>query len=292
MARLAASLERGFTQRFKEPLPARLDRLEQETAALLPAHVQRRWKIILVAARGEHLRRTQSAIWHLVEEPALEVQSRINENDNPFAYLVDLFDFRHRLDDDDEAVEVSLPDWLLQQAEGRTLVLTNDARAAQEAAAKLVDPDLASSADLLKQGKTKEAEKLLDELLKKPEHQRNYHLGLAVGQLLYEHKQFEALHRLMEGQCIQQPADARKFNLLGLALLDRQPREAAGAFKKAIRCDLSYGPGYLNLAQAYRLGNDTPSAVACLRRYLHIQSFGPHAADAARRLTALEAENR
>jgi tetratricopeptide (TPR) repeat protein len=292
MVRLAASLERGFTLRFKEPLPTRLDRLEQETAALLPAHIQRRWKIILVAARGEHLRRTQSAVWHLVDEPAPEVRSKVIENDNPFTYVVDLFAFGNRTADDDEAVDVSLPDWLLQQAEGRTLVLTNDARAAQEAAAKLVDPDLASGADLLKQGQPKEGEKLLDELLGRPQHQRNYHLGLAVGQLFYEHRRFETLHRLMEGQCIQQPADARKFNLLGLALLERQPREAAGAFKKAIRCDLSYGPGYLNLAQAYRLSNDTPSAVACLRRYLEIQSFGPQAADAARRLAALEAENR
>ncbi|MBL8797806.1 MAG: hypothetical protein JNM56_28165 [Planctomycetia bacterium] len=296
MGRLAAALERVFAQRCKEPLPvglAGLDRLDWEVRTVAPRDDERRWRTILAAARGETLRKSHPAVWHLAPDRAPAHQNPEVESANAFALAVNLLGGRQgQPDDDDDDSGSPFPHWLLRRAEGRTLVLTNDARAARAEVERLVDPDLARGTDLLKQGKTKEGEQLLDALVRKPEHQRNYHLALAVGQLLYDHQRLEALQRLMEAQCIQQPADARKFNLLGLAQLNRQPREAAGAFKKSIRCDLTYGPGYLNLAQAYRLANDTPSGVACLRRYLELEPFGPQAADAARRLAELEAEGR
>src|SRR5262249_10584824 len=148
--------------------------------------------------------------------------------------------------------------------------LTNDPTAAEAAIAKLVDPDLAKGKELIAQGKLAEADRVLEQMLLREGQKGNYHLALQVGKLFYENNRFAALDRLMDRICNEEPTDARKFNLQGLALLDRNPRAAINSFKKAIRCDLRYGPAYLNLAQAYRQANDTPSAIACLRRFLEL----------------------
>jgi len=86
------------------------------------------------------------------------------------------------------------------------------------------------------------------------------------------------------------PQDARKHNLLGLAYLDTNPVEAIGHFRTALRCNLYFGPGYLNLAQAYEKSQDLASARLCLRRYLDLMPHGHHAADARQRLAKLANE--
>ncbi len=85
----------------------------------------------------------------------------------------------------------------------------------------------------------------------------------------------------------RQPYDARKFNLLGLGQLGQNPSDAANSFKSALRCDLHYGPAYLNLAQAYQNTNNPAAAAQCLQRYLQLFPAGPLARDAQRRLGAL-----
>jgi hypothetical protein len=91
----------------------------------------------------------------------------------------------------------------------------------------------------------------------------------------------------MERECQERPYNARKYNLLGLALLRTDPQKAVDAFKNALRCDLHHGPAYLNLAQAHQQANDVFSAQRCLQRYLELMPYGIHATDARRRLAAL-----
>ena len=86
-----------------------------------------------------------------------------------------------------------------------------------------------------------------------------------------------------------EPRDEHRYNLFGLALLDSDPGAAVLQFKNALRCNLYYGPGWLNLAQAYANANDRPSAVQCLRHYMRFMPYGPQAGDARQRLAALEA---
>jgi len=116
---------------------------------------------------------------------------------------------------------------------------------------------------------------------------------MEVGKLLYEHHRKAALRRLMERVSQEKPYDARRFNLLGLANLrdrdqpadsDTKPQVAIEAFKNALRCDLQFGPAYLNLAQAYEEAGNTSAARQCLLRYLQLLPDGPFAEDARRRL--------
>jgi tetratricopeptide (TPR) repeat protein len=127
-------------------------------------------------------------------------------------------------------------------------------------------------------------------LVDKKQHRANYHLALHVGRLLYEHNRLAALRQLMERQCGLKPLDAGKFNLLGLALVREDPRRAIDQFQRALRCDLRFGPAYLNLALAYQAIDEPRSARQCLRRYLKLEPAGVCARDARRRLQELEAE--
>jgi predicted Zn-dependent protease len=168
------------------------------------------------------------------------------------------------------------------------LVLTNDAAAANAIVAELSDPELSRAAELLQQGKAESAEQVFQSLLKQKRHEQNLHLALQIGELLYEAKRLPALQKLTEDQCDRLPHDARKFNLLGLALLEGEPRQAVDAFKNALRCDLRFESAYLNLAQAYQLANDPQSARMCLQRYLAFIPGGVYAADARRRLAGVD----
>jgi predicted Zn-dependent protease len=170
------------------------------------------------------------------------------------------------------------------------MILTNDPAAASAIVAELTDPELSRAVELLQQGKAEPAEQTFQSLLKR--HEQNLHLALQIGKLLYEAKRLPALQKLMEDQCDRLPRDPRKFNLLGLALLESEPRQAVDAFKNALRCDLRFEPAYLNLAQAYQLTNDPQSARMCLERYLAFIPGGVYAADARRRLAALDTTGR
>src|SRR5262249_28562458 len=132
-----------------------------------------------------------------------------------------------------------------------------------------------------------EAERALLKMMKEKQHESNRYLALHVGRLLIEHKRFDALKSFMEKQ-VNDPPDARAYNLLGLAVLDSDPETAIGHFKDALRCDLYFGPGYLNLSLAYEKALKRQEAQLCLRRYLKLFPFGSNAGDARQRLAALE----
>src|SRR5262249_10141163 len=146
--------------------------------------------------------------------------------------------------------------------------------------------------DLLKQNKGEEADRVLLTITKRKRHEPNYQLVLHIGKLLYEHNRLAALRQLIERQCELPPMAARKFNLLGLAYLETEPRQAVDAFKNALRCNLYFEPGYLNLAQAYQKLEDREAARQCLLRYLRLLPDGDLAADAGMRLHDLDSPNR
>ena len=184
-------------------------------------------------------------------------------------------------------------DWPLQDPKGQPIesvrVIRDEIRAL---VAELTDGELNRAVELLQQGKAESAEQVFKNMLKERRHEQNMHLALQIGKILYDGKRLAALQQLMEEQCDRLPHDARKFNLLGLALLEAQPRQAVDAFKNALRCDLRFEAAYLNLAQAYQLANDAPSARMCLQRYLAFIPGGAYAADARRRLVAVDTPGR
>jgi predicted Zn-dependent protease len=113
---------------------------------------------------------------------------------------------------------------------------------------------------------------------------------VAVGKVLYEHGRLAAVRRLLGPRVDALPHDAHRYNLLGLAMLDGAPNAAAQHFKNALRCDLNYGPGWLNLAETYAKVGERTAAEQCLRHYLHTAPFGPYADDARQRLADLPAK--
>jgi tetratricopeptide (TPR) repeat protein len=94
------------------------------------------------------------------------------------------------------------------------------------------------------------------------------------------------MRQLLEQRVRIRP-DSPKYNLLGLAELESNPKEAATHFKTALRYDLNYAPAYLNLSQAYQKLNEVESARWCLLRCLKLMPYGPSAQDARQRLAAL-----
>jgi tetratricopeptide (TPR) repeat protein len=264
--------------------PAALDRQRRQVSALdLAPADPRMLTVLLGAVEGEYLRRQhKGSAWHLAPEPADAAEAVRGEN--PFGFVFDPFDPAR------SAAEA------LFRAEGRPIVLSNDPALAKEALAKLADPDLARGTDLLKQNKGDEADRVLLGMTKR--HAGNYYLIVHVGTLLQEYGRTKALAELvkplldqLDGQGGSLPRDARLFNLLGVALLDGEANKAVTAFVNALRCDLNYGPAYLNLAQAYQKSNRAQDARLCLRRYLKLFPQGEWAGDARRRLAAAGDDN-
>jgi Tol biopolymer transport system component len=304
LARLADAFDKAYRALFKVEPPADLDALERQHRELQMLNIDgpRRAQFALVvgAVDGEYLRRHHGAVWHLTAGPLFTPARRRDRagNETPFAVLMNPFQAaRYRLsafdDDDDEDPRAALLlRYAVEQAEGRTLVLANDSAAGRKAATELADPDLARGLNLLNNHQGAEADRALLDLVAKPKHTRNAHLILHVGKLLHDHKRHGALLRLLEKRAEQPPRDARKHNLLGLALLDTDRQRAIFQFKLALRCDLYCGPAYLNLAQVYQLNGDDDSAALCLRRYLKLMPWGLHADDARQRLAAINAPRR
>jgi len=291
VGKLAERFARLYQEQFGEAAPTTaggLHRLAREVGAVdLPLPARRQMTLVLTALVGEYLRKAHGTVWHLTDRPGA---THDNPPASPFAMAILLFnglDLAEQLNKYQGLTFLDHLDSHRHSAAGRTLVLTNDPATAQAAVDRLTDPDLVRGTDQLRQGQHQEGERTLLALLAKPAHQANAHLTLVVGQLLLEHGRTQALEKVMRKACGQDPPGAPKFNLLGLALLERQPRQAIDAFKRALRCDLHYGPAYLNLAQAYRQANDTPAAIACLRRYLELSPDDPLAADAGQRLAVL-----
>jgi len=299
MSRLADAFGRTYRARFGEEPPgdrASLERLDHELRQLRWERADlARTRLVLGAVHGEYLRQEHGARWHLVKGPLLKQVPAATEPtpDDAFGYAVNPFQVLAAgglpgdRDEDDARTWFTI-DGALRQAEGRPLVLTNDPAAAREAIAKEVDPDLDRARQLLKDGKNKEAEALLLAMLGREPHRDNLYLMLQVCQMLYEQHRPAAIRRVVEERCNRAPHDARLFNYLGIALLDSDTAQAMNAFKKALRCDLHYGPAYLNLAQAYAKVGETANARAVLKRCIDQIPGGPYADDALRRLVALE----
>jgi tetratricopeptide (TPR) repeat protein len=271
----------------REEVPATvaaLDRQRREVAELdLPAAVRERLALILGAVEGDYLcGRPEGAAWHLAAGPLVTAAPVTAEGlfglaFNPFRPLTPA-------PGDGAEAPVSLAE-LLYRAAGRPLVLANDAAAARQALAKLTDPDLARGEELLKQQKEEEADALLLAVVKR--HERNTPLALHVGRLLYDHRRVQALQDLSGLVAKHGREDPRYFNLLGLVIALTDRAQAIEEFKTALRCDLQYGPAYLNLAQTYQDMGDPSAARRCLRRYLKLMPKGAYAEDARRRLSAV-----
>jgi tetratricopeptide (TPR) repeat protein len=294
-AKAAASFKDQYRAKFKNDPPetaAGLDRQRRQSQQAAVADEDKaKLSLMLGIIEGEYFRLKHAASWHLSGGPLLEDNRTSAERPQQslFAYIVNPFrDLKDRR---------SLPD-MLRQAEGRTLILTNDPSKSQAIIEKQVDPELAKGVDLLKQGKGYDADQVFLGVAQR--HKTNVPLALHLAHLMMENQRKGALRQLMQTQCGQQPLDRRKFNYLGLAFLrpgpndpidtGADPQQAIDAFKKAIRCDLQFGPAYLNLADAYKQADNLPAAVQCLDRYLELMPNGPYARDVKLRLRAWEAE--
>jgi hypothetical protein len=298
--RLAASFARSYKEHFKAGPPVGLrawERVQHEVRALAVPEADRpRFVLVLGAVQGEYLCKKHGASWYMGAGPLIppEMPSDRPDEANPFGLILNPFRAsRANLagptgdDDEDSGPPVG---WLrdaLVRARGRTLLLTNDPAATKDALHELADPDLSRAAHLLEMKKGDEADQLLLDLVKRPQHAKNEFLALYVGKLLIENGRLAAARLLLEPRADAPPREAPKYNLLGLALLDSDPPAAAVQFRNALRCDLAYGPGWLNLAQAYAQAGDRTAAELCLRHYLRVLPFGPFADDARQRLAAL-----
>jgi hypothetical protein len=304
--KIVAGYERLYRARFQVEPPSGVegfDRQRRELQALtLPRAVRRDLTLLLGVVEGESLCRQHGAGWHLAKGKRLEFDGGTvaPERETPFGQVLNPFRpvVAQPLPDEEtmakaEAVPGPTLAELLRQAQGRPLVLTNDPEAGLAVAQSWADPSLARGADLLQQGKGDEADGVLLALVAQERHEKNANLALHVGKLLLEHKRKAAVVKLMERQRELEPKDARKYNLLGLALLlpqqkegdpERTPQEAVDAFKNALRCDLQFEAGYLNLALGYQRAHDRASARACLVRYLELFPRGRYVGDAHRRL--------
>jgi tetratricopeptide (TPR) repeat protein len=301
LARVADTFARLYKERFRAEAPASAagwERQQRELRALaVPEAGRSRFALVLGAAQGEYLRRCHGATWYMGAGPIVPAEAPADQPDetNPFGLVLNPFQaVRGGLaaGEQDEEEPGLLTSWLgdaLVRAQGRTLLLTNDPAAAKEALKELADSDLSRARDLFEDNKAAEADKLLLDLVGRKKHADNAYLVLHVGKLLYEHGRLDALRKLLEPRIDAQPRDEHRYNLLGLALLDSDPNAAVQQFKNALRCNLYYGPGWLNLAQAYANANDRTSAEQCLRHYLRFMPYGPEAGDTRQRLAALQA---
>jgi tetratricopeptide (TPR) repeat protein len=300
LTRLAATFERHYLERFKTAAPsdvAGLERQRDELRALpLRAETQARLAFILGVVEGEYLRRRHGSRWQLVPGPLFPVEAP-DVATNPFAYVVSPFHPPTPKVTQPPAAPATIRNGtlgeLLRRAEGRPIVLSN--RPAEAVASVAAVPELAQADALFKAMKADEAARLLLGLMKGPPHEKNLHLALVVAGMLYEQGRTTELLELMSQQRDLPPNDARKFNMLGIALLtapqmEGEPdraRQAIDAFQNAIRCDLRFGPAYFNLAQAYVRAQERGAARLCLFRYLQLEPQGPFVADAQRRLAEL-----
>lgn len=295
---LAEAFARQYHEVFKSTPPPGLDGLDQlarEIASLdlLPAE-QPPFRLVLGAVVGSYLKQEHAASWKLTAAPLVAATTRPDEDarESPFAQVFNPFALPFekltiRAGKAGSERPWSFRDDVLSRKRGRVLVLSNQTGNKDELLRDMADPDLQRGEELLREGKFDEGEVLLRDLLQKAPHKDNETLALHVGQVLYVHQRYTALNNLMKHWTQKQPYDARRFNLLGLALLEVGPANAVNAFRSALRCDLRYGPAYLNLAMAYQKLNQTGQAMECLERYLYLFPDGPLARDAHRRLGEL-----
>lgn len=306
-AKTVAGLAQSFAAFYREAFdaeppadPEAWDRLMVELSSLnLPQ--RNRAALVLGAAVGEYLRKEHGAVWSLESEPLPPVEpvvippteeSPFLDELNPFETMANRFIANEVEEDIDEVYVPTL--WvraLIQQAEGRTIVMGNTAAALRRGVESLTDPDLKRASELFERKKSEEAEQLLLALLQKPKHTANRLLKLHVARMLCEEERGKAVIALLDpeaGRPLER--DARVCNLLGLAVLETDPKRAVEYFHTALRCDLYFGAAYLNMAEAFRRLKNVESATLCLRRYLKLQPYGTYAIDARHRLARLQQE--
>lgn len=280
-AELLAKLDQAFRKahrgHFKGDAPstaAALDSLRAEVqAAELPPATRKRYELILGAVEGEYLRRRpEGASWQLgaAAPPGAAVsgETLLAYAVNPFRSL-------------DRAADSTAPPSLAEvvyRAAGRPLVLATDPAAAKPALDKATGPAI----DALAKADGAEADKAAQELVKR--HERNFALLRHVVEVLCHKERYDTARDLLQRPATL-PPDPRLHNLLGVALLPTDKNAAIKSFQDAIRCDLTFGPAYLNLAQAYWESGQITNARQCLRLYLRRAPKGELVADAQRRLS-------
>ncbi len=289
LKKIAEAFAAAYKEKFGGEAPATADALDwqrREVAGLdLAPAEQERLRLVLGAVEGEYLiGRQKGSAWHTTKDQAVGPTPLKGENAFGYAYNP----FRPLRASEKEDSPQSLAE-VLYRAEGRDIVLCNDPAAANEALAKRVDPDRARGSALLQRGNDDEADRVLLALVKR--HEGNQYLAVEVGTLLYRHGRTKALAELIKPLRAQLDAggqglarDPRLYNLLGVAALEGDPHGAIVAFQDALRCDLNYGPAYLNLADAHEKAGRVADARLCLRRYLKLFPDGEWADDARRRL--------
>jgi tetratricopeptide (TPR) repeat protein len=290
--KIADAFARIYTEKFNADPPKTADGLDgqrREVAGLdLTPEEQARFTLLLGAVEGEYLRDLQKGSdWHSTKELGgaggpVSVENSFGYAFNPFRSL------RSPEKADKDESPQSLAE-VLFRAEGRPIVLSNDAVSAKAALDNLVDPERAHASALLAQDKADEADWVLLRMAER--HAANQYLTVEVGTLLHRRGRTKALARLvdpllkqLDNGGLELARDPRLYNLLGVALLEDNANKAIIAFQDALRCDLNYGPVYLNLAQAYQKASRTNDARQCLRRYLKLFPEGEWADDARRRL--------
>jgi hypothetical protein len=294
LAKIAEIFAKNYREQFKSEFPKDEEswkklRRELSFHELSPAALRSR-SLVIGACEGELLRRKHAAVWQLSKGGLRQSRFVFGESqDSPFAYVFNPFESA-AMGRDDEDNEGSMGyGWMemaIETAQGRPIILANNHAEAAKSAEQIADPILARAVELLKKNKGDEADQLLLEMMKDKKHERNDYLAAHVAGLLHVHKRFAAMRQLMEPRVRLSPT-SQKFNLLGLAVMDTNPREAIGHFKTALRYDLRFGSAYLNMAQAYQNTNETESARWCLKRYLKLIPYGPAAQDVRQRLAAL-----
>jgi tetratricopeptide (TPR) repeat protein len=288
--KIADAFALAYKKKFDADPPATAETLEwqrREVAGLdLTPDEQDRFRLLLGAVEGEYLLgRQKRSDWHTTKERSgggpVAAENSFGYAFNPFRPL--------RAPEKDDSPQ-SLAE-VLFRAEGRRIVLSNDATSAKAALDELVDPDRARGSALLAQGKGDEADRVLRAMASR--HAENQYLMIEVGTLLHRHGRDAALAALVKPLLGQLDAgglslarDPRLYNLVGVAVLTNDAKKAIVAFQDALRCDLDYGAAYLNLAQAYQKTSRIGDARLCLRRYLKLYPEGEWADDARRRLAA------
>jgi len=300
LAKLADVFAKQFQQQFTAEPPtdsAGWGRVQQEMASLdFPLTARRAAVLVMGASQGEYLCRQHGAAWHLTTGPLRGFRSVVGGRDEAlFGYVFNPFQAVGigRFDDDEEWQPADWVTWVNQRAQGRRLILANDHEAGTKAAEQFADPALERARQLLRQNQAAEAERLLVGMLKREKHAQNEHLAGDVARMLHEHGRFEAMRQVVEPRAHQKPPSPQKYNLLGLALMESEPKLAIVQFRTALRYDLHYGPAYLNLARAYEKTKDYQSAILCLKRFLKLMPYSLLAPDVRQRLAVLkDPENR
>jgi tetratricopeptide (TPR) repeat protein len=244
--------------------------------------------LVLGAVQGQFLVRKENSRWNLGNTVRLDDScTSKSENESPFAMAINPFALaRCQLHEKDGSADLSR---IVREATGRPLVLCGDITQAAPALAGFVDVRLAEANKLFKDGEAEKGEQMLLQMLADKRQAGNHVLALRAAELLQEYGRNKALREVMEKECETPLANARRYNMLGVARLKDDVAGAIDAFKFALRSDLQFDEAYLNLALAYQRSGSLNQAKQCLTRYLNFRPDGKYAPEVRSRLAVLDA---